>query len=63
MLVLADGSLASGIVLTQTRLNDNYCKEADRFIFPIFHNVNHGIELYLKALMWKIHLLIIISQS
>lgn len=58
MLVLADGYFSSGIELTQRCLNDNESKEADKLIFPIFHNVNHGIELYLKALIWKINKLL-----
>ncbi|WP_157449626.1 hypothetical protein [Croceitalea dokdonensis] len=51
MLVLADGYLSSGIELTKRCLDNNKWKEADKLIFPIFHNVNHGIELYLKALI------------
>lgn len=58
LLVLADGYFSSGIELTQRCLNDNYWKVADKLIFPIFHNVNHGIELYLKVLIWKVNRLL-----
>ena len=55
ILVLADGYFSSGIELIERCLRDNQLKVADKLIFPIFHNVNHGIELYLKALNWKVN--------
>jgi hypothetical protein len=52
LLVLAEGFLSSAIELCQTSISDNTDKKADMLIFPILHNANHGIELYLKSLIW-----------
>lgn len=52
LLNLADGFLQSSIELAKVCLQDNKDKKADILIFPILHNANHGIELYLKALNW-----------
>src|SRR5690554_3880476 len=57
-LVLADGFLYSSIQLCQICLVDNKDKKADILIFPILHNANHGIELYLKAMIWTLKKLI-----
>lgn len=46
---IADGYMSSGIILAKDSVNDNIHKKADIVIFPILANVNHGIELYLKA--------------
>ncbi len=53
---MADGFLLSGIELANACLTDNRHKKADILIFPIFHNINHGIELYLKSLIWTLNL-------
>lgn len=55
LLVLAEGFLSSSIHLCQVCLSDNKDKKADCLIFPILHNANHGIELYLKAMIWTLN--------
>jgi len=55
LLVLAEGFLSSSIQLCQACLSDNQDKKADSLIFPILHNANHGIELYLKAMIWTLN--------
>ena len=58
MLVLAEGFLSSSIELAKTSLADNSDKKADMLIFPILTNANHGIELYLKSLVWTLNKLL-----
>lgn len=58
LLVLAGGFLDSAIHLTKDCLEDNEDKKADVLIFPILHNANHGIELYLKSMIWILNRLI-----
>ncbi|MCK6640974.1 MAG: hypothetical protein L6Q81_12905 [Bacteroidia bacterium] len=58
LLVLADGFLISSIELTKLCLSNNDDKKADVLIFPILANANHGIELYLKALVWTLNKLL-----
>jgi len=58
MLALAEGFLDSAIQLAKDCLNNNDDKKADILIFPILTNANHGIELYLKSLMWTLNILI-----
>ena len=58
LLVLADGFLSSSAQLCQVCLIDNNDKKADNLIFPILHNANHGIELYLKAMIWTLNRLL-----
>lgn len=55
MLVLADGFLSSAIELAKGCVEDNIDKKADILIFPMLHNANHGIELYLKSLIWTLN--------
>ncbi|MGE6355320.1 hypothetical protein ACQKCJ_15740 [Flavobacterium sp. NPDC079362] len=55
LIVLAEGYLLSAIQLTKCCLVDNSDKKADILIFPILNNANHGIELYLKALIWTLN--------
>lgn len=55
LLVLADGFLSSAIKLCQSCIVYNKDKKADILIFPILHNANHGIELYLKSMIWTIN--------
>lgn len=59
---LADGFFKSGISLTKMSLKDNADKKADILIFPIQHNINHGIELYLKAIILTLNELIEIKR-
>ena len=58
MLVLAKGFLSSAIELAKASLADNSDKKADVLIFPILTNANHGIELYLKSLVWTLNKLL-----
>ena len=55
MLVLAEGFLTSSIELAKVALASNKDKKADILIFPILTNANHGIELYLKSLVWTLN--------
>ncbi|MCH6233945.1 hypothetical protein [Cognataquiflexum rubidum] len=58
MLVLAEGFLTSSIELAKVALASNKDKKADIMIFPILTNANHGIELYLKSLVWTLNKLL-----
>ena len=58
MIVLAEGFMSSSIELCEICLRDNKDKKADMLIFPILFNANHGIELYLKSLIWTLNLLL-----
>jgi len=58
ILVLAEGFLDSSIELARACLANNDDKKADVLIFPMLTNANHGIELYLKALVWTLNKLI-----
>lgn len=58
ILILAGGFLSSSIQLCKVCVHDNQDKKADSLIFPILHNANHGIELYLKAMIWTLNRLI-----
>ena len=55
---LADGFLQSAIDLSKQCLVNNDKKQADILIFPILHNANHGIELYLKTIIWTLNKLL-----
>lgn len=57
-LVLAEGFLLSSVQLSQACIADNSDKKADILIFPILHDANHGIELYLKAMTWTLNRLL-----
>ena len=63
MLSLAEGFMSSAIELSKSCLNDNSDKKADMLIFPILNNANHGIELYLKALIWTLNKLLDSEQK
>jgi hypothetical protein len=54
-MTLADGYLSSAIILAKQCLISNRDKQADILIFPILTNANHGIELYLKAMIWSLN--------
>ena len=58
MHVIAEGFMNSAITLAQTCLKDNRDKKADMLIFPILFNLNHGIEVYLKAMCWNLNQLL-----
>lgn len=63
MHVIAEGFLNSAISLAGTCLKDNHDKKADLLIFPILFNLNHGIEVYLKAMCWNLNQLLNKSKS
>ncbi len=54
---IGEGFLGSALSLADLCLANNDDKKADILIFPILHNLNHGIELYLKAMSWTLNLL------
>jgi hypothetical protein len=58
LMCMADGYLDSAIILARECVKDNTGKRADIIIFPILTSVNHGIELYLKALIWMLNKLL-----
>lgn len=55
---IADGYMTSAIRLAKLCLINNNDKSADIVIFPILMNANHGIEIYLKAIMWLLNVII-----
>jgi hypothetical protein len=55
LLNMADGFLLGAIRLAKQCLINNGDKTADILIFPILTNANHGIELYLKGIMWTLN--------
>jgi hypothetical protein len=58
MIVIAKGFMMSSIMLAKQALADNRDKKADIIIFPIIFNANHAIELYLKAIIWTLNILL-----
>ena len=58
MIVIADGFMNSAIILAESALEDNWDKKADSIIYPMIFNANHGIELYLKATVWTLNMLL-----
>lgn len=58
MIVIADGFMNSAIMLAETALDDNWDKKTDSIIYPILFNANHAIELYLKATVWTLNILL-----
>ena len=55
---LADEYFQNAIFSIKECLNDNWDCKADSLIFPILFSINHAIELYEKALMWSINILL-----
>ena len=55
LLEMAEGYMVSAISLAKVCLNDNSHKQADILIFPMVTNINHGIELYLKGMIWTLN--------
>lgn len=58
MIVIADGFMNSAIMLAESALEDNWDKKADSIIYPMIFNANHAIELYLKATVWTLNMLL-----
>lgn len=58
MINIADGYMNSSLLLAKQVLTDNSDKKADILIFPILFNVNHSIELCLKAINWSLNILL-----
>jgi hypothetical protein len=63
LLNIADGFMQSSIELAKVCLTDNDDKKADIVIFPILANANHGIELYLKSILWMLNRLLKIDSK
>ena len=63
MHVIAEGFMNSAISLAESCLKDNHDKKADMLIFPILFNINHGIEVYLKAMCWNLNQLLNKSKT
>lgn len=57
MIVIGGGFMSSALLLAKNILEDNHDKKADNLIFPILFNINHGIEVYLKAIAWQLNIL------
>jgi hypothetical protein len=55
---IADGYLTAAIRLAKLCLINNKDKSADIVIFPILMNANHAIEIYLKAIMWSLNVIV-----
>lgn len=58
ILNLAEGYFEASISLAKLCIESNRDNRADILIFPIFTNINHGIELYLKAMTWTLNRLL-----
>ncbi|WP_199119362.1 hypothetical protein [Pedobacter sp. ASV28] len=52
---IANGYLEASIRLAKLCLITNHNKIADILIFPVLNNANHGIEIYLKAIIWTLN--------
>lgn len=57
MITVAKGYHEASLLLAKELVNDNHGKEADIIIFPILFNINHAIELYLKAIIWSLNII------
>lgn len=55
LIVLGDGFFDSAIILIEHALRNNTNKIADSIIFPMIHNINHAIELHLKAIEYSLN--------
>lgn len=58
MVVMAEGYLTSVIVNANSCLENTFEKNADILIFPMLFSLNHGIELYAKAICWSLNILL-----
>lgn len=55
LISIGQGFIKSSKYTLELCIEDNSEKVADELIFPILTNLNHGIELYLKALIWTLN--------
>lgn len=55
---IGNGFLFAAEYLLQNALESNQDKRADELIFPILYSINHGIEVYLKAIIRLIEVLV-----
>ncbi len=58
MIVVAEGYMQSALMLSKQLLDNNDKKDADIIIFPMLFSANHSIELYLKAIVWTLNILL-----
>ena len=58
MCVMAEGYMDASKILLDACLEDNEDKKADAIIFPILFSFNQGIELYVKALLWSLNIVL-----
>jgi hypothetical protein len=55
LISMGQGFIKSSKFTLELCIKDNSDKIGDELIFPILTNLNHGIELYLKALIWTLN--------
>lgn len=59
MIIMAEGFMEAAIDTTSSALaNHEFNKKGDILVFPILFNANHSIELYLKAILWMLNILL-----
>lgn len=58
MIVMAEGYLMSVIVNAKSCLQNSFEQNGDILIFLMFFSLNHGIELYEKAICWSLNILL-----
>lgn len=51
---MGEGFFVSSIILLENCLDENRDRKGDAVIFPILFNVEHAIELYIKALIYLV---------
>lgn len=57
LISIGQGFIKSSKFTLELCIKDNHEKIGDELIFPILTNLNHGIELYFKALIWTLNLI------
>jgi hypothetical protein len=55
LISMGQGFIKSSKFTLELCIKDNHDKIGDELIFPILTNLNHGIELYFKALIWTLN--------
>ena len=55
LISMGQGFIKSSKFTLELCITDNSDKIGDELIFPILTNLNHGIELYFKALIWTLN--------
>jgi hypothetical protein len=55
LISMGQGFIKSSKFTLELCIKDNDDKIGDELIFPILTNLNHGIELYFKALIWTLN--------